>query len=91
MPSTNLVQLIKKCAMDVFKASKPCDWQTAKVKNISPLEISLSQNMILDSDFLVVPLRLQGTLSAGDTVVLIRKSGGQKFLVLDKAVSADDS
>ncbi len=91
MPNTNLVQLIKKCAMDVFWASNPCDWQIAKVNSASPLKISLSQSLVLDSDFLVVPERLKNTLQTGDTVILLRKSGGQAFLVMDKAVSADDS
>lgn len=52
MPNTSMVQLIKKAALDAFQASRPCDYRTGTVISTNPLQVKLSQTMILDRDFL---------------------------------------
>lgn len=79
----NLVQLIKQCAMDAFRASKPCNTYIGKVAKINPLKISVDQKMILDADFLDICESL-GELKKGDIVLLIRQQGGQKYTVVDR-------
>nr|DAK81183.1 MAG TPA: Protein of unknown function (DUF2577) [Caudoviricetes sp.] len=50
----SLVQLIKQCAMDAFRASKPCNTYIGKVTKVNPLKVSVDQKMIIDADFLDV-------------------------------------
>lgn len=79
----NLSQLIKKCSMEAFKASKPCDIMVGKVKSISPLTISVGQQLVLDDDFLIVCDTAKSKLEKNKSVALVRQSGGQRFLIID--------
>ena len=84
----NMVQLIKKISMDAYNASKPCNVMIGKVKSTSPLKISIGQQLIIDDDFLIVGDGAKEHLAADKAVVLIRQSGGQKFLIVDTISSA---
>lgn len=79
----NLSQLIKKCSMEAFKASKPCDAMVGKVKSVSPLAISVGQQLVLDDDFLIVCDTAKSKLEKNKSVALVRQSGGQRFLIID--------
>lgn len=79
----NLSQLIKKCSMEAIKASKPCDVMVGKVKSISPLTISVGQQLVLDDDFLIVCDTAKSKLEKNKSVALVRQSGGQRFLIID--------
>ena len=83
LANTSLVQLIKKIAMDAFNASKPCNVMVGKVQSVSPLKISIGQQLLIDDDFLIVGDSVKEHLAANQIVVLIRQSGGQRFLVVD--------
>lgn len=48
-----LVQLIKKTAMDAFRASKPTDIVFGEVISINPLKVRVDQKKVLDEDFLI--------------------------------------
>lgn len=50
----NMVELIKKAAMDAVKASKPANIVYGEVISVSPLNVSVDQRLILDEDFLVL-------------------------------------
>lgn len=52
LASSNLVQLIKKIAIDAVKASKPCDYQIGTVVSEKPLKIKMSQSLILEEEFI---------------------------------------
>lgn len=79
----NLSQLIKKCAMEAFKASKPCDVMVGKVKTVSPLTIAVGQQLIIDDDFLIVCDTAKNKIAKNKSVALVRQSSGQRFLVID--------
>ena len=84
---TNFIQLIKKISMDVYRESKPCDVVVGIVTKTSPLKIKISQKLILTGEFLVETktFRESGT-AKGDMVAMVRMSGGQSYLLLDKVV-----
>ena len=74
--------------MDAFNASKPCNVMVGKIKSVSPLKISIGQQLIVDDDFLMVGDSAKEHLAVNKTVILIRQSGGQRFLVVDTISSA---
>lgn len=96
-----MLNTIKQAAMEAIEASKPVAVMTGTVTKTSPLEVNVDQRFTLDADFLIVPESLtrytlmigsteyvvRSGLQAGDRVILLRVQGGQKYLVVDKAVS----
>lgn len=83
MANSNLVQLIKRIAVEAVNASKPCDTLLGNVKSEKPLEIAVSQKMVLDEDFLVVSDTAKEKMEKGATVIMLRSLGGQQYVVLD--------
>lgn len=130
MADSNLVQLIKRIAVDAVRASKPSDYVTGVVTGTSPLKIKVSQTLELEDDFLLLSrsvtdyetevsipesagwktmkndgdgslgehkhgiaiekrkITVHNALEAGEKVLMIRKSGGQKYIVIDRVVNA---
>lgn len=102
--AVDLLNIIKKSALEAVEASKPCDFYFGKVTSVSPLKILVEQKMTLGSAQLVVSrnvsdyktnitigsekrsVTIHNGLNVGDEVILLRKKGGQKYLVLDKVV-----
>jgi hypothetical protein len=121
--SGNLVQLIKKIAMDAVRAAKMCDYVTGVVTSEDPLKVKITNSFEIGEEFLVVPqsmtdhevevtikkeygwktkdrsggagddivlenvkIMIRNSLKAGDEVLMMRKSGGQEFVVIDKVV-----
>lgn len=85
--ANNINQLIKKIAMDAYRAGKPCDIIMGIVTESKPLRIKISDKAILDDDFLVITRTASETgMTKGDKVALIRACGGQKYFVIDKVV-----
>ncbi len=85
--ANNINQLIKKIAMDAYRAGKPCDIITGIVVEAKPLRIKISAKAILDEDFLAITQTAsEAGLEKGDKAALIRAGGGQKYLVIDKVV-----
>lgn len=80
---SSLVQLIKRIAVEAVNASKPCRIMRGNVKSVKPLEIAVSQKMVLDEDFLIVSDTAKGKIKEDVTVIMIRNSGGQEYVVLD--------
>ncbi len=83
MPNENLVQLIKKIALDAFTASKPCNVILGRVQKLSPINISVSQKIILDEDFLDITSTAKKNMKEGSRVLMIRQAGGQRYVVID--------
>lgn len=130
LDNKNLLQMIKKIAVDVYEASQPTDFCFGKVISDDPLKISVEQKIILEAPQLVlsrnvtdyktqitganiqsvyysgefpdgavepvdpphvhaigtVDVIVHNALKVGERVILIRKKGGQKFLVLDRVM-----
>ena len=87
MPNSNLVQLIKKIAIEAVDASKPCDYKIRTVIEKYPLKIRITQKLCLDEDFLIITQTAEErVLKVGDEVLMIRKQGGKEYVVLDKVV-----
>lgn len=89
--TTSLIQLIKKISKEERQASISADMMLATVTSVKPLKVKISSKVTLDSDFFYITDTLANKISddkvkKGDKVVLIRSDGGQRFLVIDKAV-----
>lgn len=54
----NLLQTIKRAAVDAVAASNPVALSVGSVVSVSPLKISLSQQLTLTEQFLIVPQSL---------------------------------
>lgn len=81
----NWTQLIKQIARQEREASRPCDVVFGQVASVSPLSVRLEQKLVLPAQFLVVAATAaRAGLSPGDAVILLRKSGGQQYAILDK-------
>ena len=88
--------IIKESAMDAFYQSKPCDFFIGTVKKLEPLKIGITDKLIVSGRFLKVTGRVRELINAedespwnireGDPVILIRKQGGQNYVVIDKVV-----
>lgn len=83
---SDTVELIKRAALEAVEASQPSGIFFGLVKSVNPLKIALSQKLIIDSSTLIYLTEEPSEVySVGDTVVMIRVQGGQKFVVLGKA------
>ncbi len=80
--STNLLRIIKRAASEAVENSKPVIVVSGNVESIEPLEIRISQKLILSTDHLISTNNLS-LLSLEDKVALLRVQGGQKYIVLD--------
>ena len=83
----NFIQTIKRAALDAVRASKPCEVTFGSVLHTSPLTVSVDQKIKLSGDTLMCLDSYNNDMAVGDTVVLLRVQGGQRFVVLGKAVS----
>lgn len=85
--ASNLVQLLKQISKEEREASKPCDVVVGTLSSVTPLKISISQKMYITEEFLLkTSYFAQLEIEKGDSVVMIRKQGGQEFLLVDKVV-----
>lgn len=105
--ANDLLNAVKKAAMDAVEASQPADFCFGKVISASPLQVSVEQKLTLTSAQLALTMNvtdysveisteeeperkkitIHNGLKTGDDVILLKKKGGQKYLILDKAVN----
>jgi hypothetical protein len=83
--ASNLIQLIKKAAVEAVEASKPAAVLFGTVKTVSPLSVYLEQKKTITEDFIVLTDKINN-LVIGDCVVMLRMQGGQRYVILDKVV-----
>ena len=81
-----LLQLIKKAAVDAVEARKPCDVMFATVEKTEPVAVKIENSLTIPSELLVFTDGAKQNMSAGCRVILLRKSGGQQYVVLGVAV-----
>ena len=86
---SDIVYLVKKCALDAVNAAKPTELVLGRVtreedtENNIPLEITLEQKAVLQRDFLF-DTKNTHSLKKDEILLLLRQSGAQKYLLLDK-------
>lgn len=92
MNTVPFAEAIKKVSLGAVTATVPADIVTAKVKKFdledteNPILIELNQSLTLTKNFLILTDTIFQTMTQGDTVILIKSHGGQKYIVIDKAV-----
>lgn len=80
--SSGIIDIIKRVALNAFEASNPVKLLFGKVVSTNPVKIQVGEYLTLTKEFLVI----NGSVSVGDTVTLIRCQGGQKYVVLGTRV-----
>ena len=82
-----LSQLIKRAAVEAVETQQPIIIVTGTVIQATPLLIQIDQKQPLDKDFFMfTDYSSKLELKAGTPLVLFKMQGGQRYLVLDKAV-----
>jgi murein DD-endopeptidase MepM/ murein hydrolase activator NlpD len=76
--SSGIIDTIKEVAINAYEATNPVALVFGKVTSTNPVKIQVGENLTLSKDFLVI----NGAVSKGDDVTLIRCQGGQKYVVL---------
>ena len=122
----DLLNIVKKAAIEAVEVSQPSDFSFGKVTSTEPLKILVEQKMTLGAAQLVLTrnvtnfktkvtvdwttetksggsnedsfashthdvsgkkeMTIHNALQVGDEVILLKKKGGQKYLVLDRVV-----
>ena len=83
--SNSLLGTIKQAALEAVENTKPVALMPGTVLEAEPLRVLVEQRLELPSEFLIMTesLRLRG-MAKGDSVLLLRMQGGQKFVILDR-------
>lgn len=76
--SSGIIEIIKRVALNAYEATKPVSLLFGEVISTDPVKIQVGELLTLTKEFLVI----NGTVSKGDNVTLIRCQGGQKYVVL---------
>ena len=127
LDANDLLNAVKKAAVEAVNAGQPSDFCYGKVVSTKPLKISVEQKMTLGAAQLVLTrnvtdfntrvtvnwetgikadekgdpplpshshavsgtktITIHNALQVGDVVVLLKKKGGQKYLILDRVVN----
>lgn len=81
----DLFNAMKQIAKDVFDTLQPADWCYGKVISLDPFQVQIDQKLPLKKEFLAVRTGMSASsLKVGDKLILLRKQGGQEYLILDK-------
>lgn len=98
----DLLECMKRAAMEAVRDAKPMTVIFGRVTAVNPVEIQISQKLTLKQSLgqliftrNVIDYQTQiagetvtvyNSLKLGESVILLRQEGGQKFIVLDRAV-----
>ena len=81
----DLFNAMKQIAKDVFDTLHPADWCYGKVISLDPFQVQIDQKLPLKKEFLAVRTGMSASsFKVGDKLILLRKQGGQEYLILDK-------
>lgn len=76
---------MKQIAENVFEARRPADWCYGKIISLDPFQVQIDQKLPLKKEFLAVRTGMSASsFKVGDRLILLRKQGGQEYLILDK-------
>ncbi|MBY2467762.1 DUF2577 domain-containing protein [Clostridioides difficile] len=84
--SQDLLQIIKKAAMDAVETSNPMRVVFGTIESTSPLKVKIEQKLSIGEFFLIQTdtFKKYTDEKIGDKLVLIRMQGGQQYLILDR-------
>ena len=84
--SQDLLQIIKKAAMDAVETSNPMRVVFGTIESTSPLKVKIEQKLSIGEFFLIQTdtYKKYTDKKIGDKLVLIRMQGGQQYLILDR-------
>ncbi|EOY7157821.1 DUF2577 domain-containing protein [Clostridioides difficile] len=84
--SQELLQIIKKAAIDAVETSNPMQIAFGTIESLNPLVVKIEQKASFDDFFLTQTetFKRYTDKKIGDKVVLIRMQGGQQYLILDR-------
>ena len=85
---SGIIPIIKQAAIEAVNSTQPVAIIFGTVTNASPLKVQVTPKLTLGKGNLVLTATIKGQLKKNDSVILIRIQGGNKYLVLDKAVNA---
>lgn len=85
---SGIIPIIKQAAIDAVNSTQPVAIVFGTVTSASPMKIQVTPKLTLGKGNLVLASKVSGQLKKNDSVILIRVQGGNKYLVLDKAVNA---
>lgn len=81
----DMFNAMKQIAENVFEAMRPADWCYGKVISLSPFQVQIDQKLPLEKEFLAVRTGVSASsFKVGDMLILLKKQGGQEYLILDK-------
>lgn len=76
---------MKQIAENVFEAKRPADWCYGRVMSLDPFQVQIDQKLPLKKEFLAVRTGVSASsFEVGDVLILLKKQGGQEYLILDK-------
>ena len=80
-----MFNVMKQIAENVFTAKQPADWCYGKVISLDPFQVQIDQKLPLKKEFLAVRTGVSAaSFKVGDKLILLKKQGGQQYLILDK-------
>ena len=86
--STGILSTIKEVALNAWRSTKPPEVTFGTVESLNPLKIKVSSLLTLGEKQCFI----NGTITEGATVIVLRVQGGQKYVVLgDRTVTIDDT
>ena len=81
----DMFNAMKQIAENVFEARRPADWCYGKVISLDPFQVQIDQKKKKKKEFLAVRTGMSASsFKVGDILILLRKQGGQEYLILDK-------
>jgi len=84
---TDILNLIKRVAIDAVNSQKLTNIVYGTVVSTSPLKVQIDQKLILEEAHVKVTRAVKDYgLTQGDIVTMIRAHGGQQYLIIDKEV-----
>lgn len=84
---SELMEIIKTAALQAVRAEKPAELAYGQITGVSPLRIKLEQGQEIDEDFLIGTEAVSRRWEVGERAVLLRKQGGQEYLLIDRLVT----
>lgn len=75
---SELLDTVKTAAVDAWESGQPVELRFGKVLSANPLKVKISDTITLTKEFIA----LVGEVKTGDEVSVLRKQGGQQYLVL---------
>lgn len=80
----DLINIAVRAALAAVEDSKPVAIMYGVVEKTTPLSVQIEQRLTLGMSFLTLTENMRQKLEVGDKLLLLRKQGGQEYIVLDR-------